>query len=165
MTSHPLPRTIAMKSTHDLIRHLLATLAYRTHKAALTAPSGFSNFKAGSGVRTPRQLIHHVNEMLFFAHRCFGNPGPRSLQFLSWEKEIERFRKILALLDADLAERRALNRELTLEMLLQGPFADALTHAGQLAMLRRLAGSSLPPEEFVFADIKVSGPRRTRSRR
>ena len=36
---------------------------------------------------------------------------------------------------------------------LQGPFADAMTHAGQLAMLRRLAGSPIPPENFIVADI------------
>jgi hypothetical protein len=39
------------------------------------------------------------------------------------------------------------------ERLLQGPFSDAMTHAGQLAMLRRLAGSPVPPENFIVAAI------------
>src|SRR3990172_5152910 len=107
-----------MSTKKDLNRHLLATIAYRTHKATSRAPSGFSSFKAGSGVRTPRQLIHHVNEMLFFANRCFGHKVPRTLPLLTWEKENERFRRILSLLDMDLAGGRPLNHGITLELLL-----------------------------------------------
>jgi hypothetical protein len=42
---------------------------------------------------------------------------------------------------------------ITAETMLQGPFSDAMTHVGQLAMLRRLAGSPVPPENFLFAAI------------
>jgi hypothetical protein len=40
------------------------------------------------------------------------------------------------------------------ERLLQGPFSDAMTHAGQLALLRRLAGAPVPPENFIVANIE-----------
>ena len=58
----------------------------------------------------------------------------------------------------DLAHQVAggtpLQRGMSPERLLQGPFSDAMTHAGQLAMLRRFAGAPVPPEDFSRADIQ-----------
>ena len=46
-----------------------------------------------------------------------------------------------------------LREGMSAERLLQGPFADAMTHAGQLALLRRLAGTPVAPEDFSTAEI------------
>ena len=46
-------------------------------------------------------------------------------------------------------------REGTDEKLFQGPIADALTHVGQLAMMRRAAGAPVKGENYFVADITV----------
>jgi hypothetical protein len=42
-----------------------------------------------------------------------------------------------------------------MEKLIQGPLADALTHVGQLAMLRGMAGVPVRPESYPRAEIVV----------
>jgi len=71
----------------------------------------------------------------------------------SFAEEIARFHQTIEDLARDLESGAPLLEGITEEQLLQGPFSDAMTHAGQLAMLRRLAGVPIPPENFVFADI------------
>jgi hypothetical protein len=43
--------------------------------------------------------------------------------------------------------------EAPLEKLFQGPIADALTHVGQLAILRRLARAPVKSENYYAAEI------------
>ena len=75
----------------------------------------------------------------------------------SFAEEIARFHETLSSLSDDFADP-TLTARITDEQFLQGPLADAMTHAGQLAMLRRLHGSPVPSENFIFA--KVSGANR-----
>jgi len=139
-----------------LLRHLLAALAYRTQKALRGAPDSFGSFQAGAGVRTPAELVRHMTSVLSYARTCFAGGAhvpPDALPSLV--DEIARLRGVLEDLSRHLGSGATTVNGVTLEQLLQGPFSDAMTHAGQLAMLRRLAGSPIPPEDFVVAPISA----------
>ena len=137
-----------------MLRHFLAALAYRTQKALAEAPVDFASFDAGNDTRSPHELICHMRSVLGYARTFFvgGNyPRPTPDDF---ERDIEAFHEMLADLSERLERDEPLNG-ITEEQLLQGPFADAMTHAGQIAMLRRLHGSPVPPENFIVADIEA----------
>jgi len=137
-----------------MLLHFLAALAYRTQKALRGAPASFAAFEAGNQVRDPKWLVQHMDSVLGYALTCFdGEPAAyRSTPLATFDDEVRRFHGKLEALARHLREGTAL-RTVTPEQLLQGPFADAMTHAGQLAMLRRLAGSPIPPENFIVAEI------------
>jgi hypothetical protein len=139
----------------DLLRHFLAVLAYRTQKALRGAPPEFLDFQAGQGVRTPRELLDHMSSLMTFTASRFtgGDIG------LETDDPVERFHEGLGVVSAAL-KQVALEPD-TAHRLLQGPLADAMTHVGQLAMLRRLATSPVPGESFFEADISPenTGPR------
>ena len=140
--------------TRDVLRHFLAALAYRTQKALRGAPLDFADFSAGAEVRTPRELVRHMASVLGYARTFFVGGVFQAEPLASFEAEVERFHGIVADL-AQLLGAGAALRELTPEQLLQGPFSDAMTHAGQLALLRRLAGSPVASESFLFAEISA----------
>ena len=131
-------------------------LAYRTQKALRDAPADFGSFRAAEGVRTPAELVRHMTSVLGYARTLFigGRYWPQPLPSL--DDEIERFHEMLQDLGRHLETDTMLLGDISAERLLQGPFSDAMTHAGQLAILRRLAGSPVPPENFVFADVDAS---------
>ena len=137
-----------------LLRHFLAALAYRTQKALRGAPVGFADFEAGAGARTPRELVRHMTGVLGYARTFFVGGVFRAEPLATFDDEIERFHSVVADIAGHLAAGTPLS-ELTPEQLLQGPFADAMTHAGQIAMLRRLAGSPVASENFIFADVSA----------
>jgi hypothetical protein len=141
--------------TRGVLRHFLAALAYRTQKALRGAPPVFADFSAGAGVRTPRELVRHMASVLGYARTFFVGGVYRAEPLDSFEAEIRRFHGIVADL-AQLLEAGQPLRDLTPEQLLQGPFSDAMTHAGQLAVLRRLAGSPVPSENFLLAEITAA---------
>jgi hypothetical protein len=135
-----------------LLRHFLAALAYRTQKALRAAPPEFSEFRAPLLVRTPHQLIRHMDDVLGYARTFFIGGTYRAPQLADFAAAVAHFHETLA----DVARHLELGTEfqgITAETMLQGPLSDAMTHVGQLAMLRRLAGSPVPPENFVFAAI------------
>lgn len=143
-----------MGDKRHMLRHFLAALAYRTQKALKDAPADFANYHAGNQVRTPHELICHMRSVLGYARTfLIGGTYPRP-QPDEWHRDIEAFHEMLADLSERLEKHDQLNG-ITEEQLLQGPFSDAMTHAGQLAMLRRLCGSAVPPENFVVAKIEV----------
>jgi hypothetical protein len=141
-----------MNEKRAMLRHFLAALAYRTQKALRGAPPSFATFEAGQQVRTPAALVRHMTSVLGYAHTCFegGRYWPEPLPDL--DAEIARFHAMLQALSRHLDAGTEL-RGVTEEQLLQGPFSDAMTHAGQLAVLRRLAGSPVPPENFIVAAV------------
>jgi hypothetical protein len=143
-----------MNEKQIMLRHFLAALAYRTQKALREAPEGFGDFQAGEHTRTPRDLIRHMTSVLGYARTYFvgGRYWPEPLPTL--DEEIARFHATIVTL-AEHLERGDPLFGISPEQLLQGPFSDAMTHAGQLAMLRRLAGAPVPPENFIVADISV----------
>jgi hypothetical protein len=141
-----------MDDKRTLLKHFLAALAYRTQKALRDAPPEFADFRAAPKVRTPHELIRHMDSVLGYSRTFFLGGAYQPPVFPDFASAVEHFHEILA----DLAHHLERGTELTgitPEILLQGPFSDALTHAGQLALLRRLSGSPVPPENFIFADI------------
>lgn len=144
-----------MDEKRALLRHFLAALAYRTQKALRGAPPEFADFVAGPKVRTPHELIHHMDSVLGYSRTFFIGGSYRPPVFPDFASAIAHFHETLA----DLARHLEVGTELrgvTAEVLLQGPFSDAMTHAGQLALLRRLSGSPVAPENFVFAEISAT---------
>ena len=144
-----------MNESRRLLQHFLAALAYRTQKALRGAPEGFADFRAGPYVRTPYEVLWHMTGVIGYARTMFhgGEFAPPRLPAL--DDEIVRFHETLQELRDDLADR-SLEARISDEQFLQGPLADAMTHAGQLALLRRLAGSPVPPENFIFAQVDVA---------
>ncbi len=141
-----------MDNKRHMLRHFLAALAYRTQKALRGAPEDFSEFKAGNSVRTPKELVRHMTSVLGYARTFFtgGEYWPEELP--TFRDEIERFHEMLATMREHLDAGTPLTG-LTEEQLLQGQFSDAMTHVGQLAMLRRLHGGPIRSENFIHAAI------------
>jgi hypothetical protein len=142
-----------MNEKRELLRHFLAALAYRTQKALRDAPADFGNYAPPAEVRTPAALLRHMTSVLGYARTYFVGGTYRPEPLPSLQDEIVRFHEMLEDLSRHLVTETPMRQGMTEEQLLQGPFSDAMTHAGQLAMLRRFAGSPVPPENFIVADI------------
>jgi hypothetical protein len=140
------------ETQRQILKHFLAALAYRTQKALKNAPSDFDNFRIRRGVRTPHELLHHMTGVLGYARTIFERSECHPSKCPTFQDEIRSFHEILASLGDHLDKGTAFG-ETTPERMLQGPFSDAMTHAGQLALLRRLHGHAVPPENFIVADI------------
>lgn len=149
------PKKPGPDATVGLLRHTVATLAYRAGKAVRGAPPEFSAFCAAPGVRTPAQILAHMGDLFDWAlsiargEEKWSNSSP-----LAWDAEVARFFAALGAFDAYLASGDALHA--TVERLFQGPVADALQHTGQLTILRRAGGAPIRGENYSRADI-VSG--------
>jgi hypothetical protein len=140
------------RGKRELLRHAVATLAYRGAKAIRHAPPALADFKAGDATRTPVQIVAHMGDLLDWAlSLAQGNQRWRVALPGAWEQESERFFAALTRFDAFLASDEPLG--CSVEPLLQGPVADALTHVGQLMMLRRLASVPVRSENFAIAEI------------
>jgi len=136
----------------ELLRHSMATLAYRAAKVLRGAPAEFADFD-GAG-RTPAQILAHMGDLFDWALAVArGQQVWRDSKPLEWDREVERFFATVAAFDAYLASDSRLH--VAAEKLLQAPIADALTHTGQLAMLRRLAGCPMRGENYFAATIEV----------
>lgn len=134
------------------MRHTLATIAYRGGKAVRGAPPEFAEFRIGDNPRTPAQILAHIGDLMDWAlsmaegKQKWNNSAP-----LAWDDEVRRFHAALQALDDHLNSTRAV--AVSPEALFQGPIADALTHVGQLAMLRRIAGCPMKSENYYRAEI------------
>ena len=150
----------------ELLRHTLATLAYRAGKALRGAPEGFATFSAGGGARTPGQILAHLGDLFDWAlSLAKGKQAWKDSPVLEWEAGSKRFFEALERFEAYLASDAPLGNPP--EKLFQGPIADGLAHVGQIAMLRRLAGGPIRPENYAQADIAAGrvGPQQTPPRR
>jgi len=143
-----------MDDKGSLLTHFLGALAYRTQKALRDAPAGFGGFRAAGALRTPSEIVRHMTSVLGYARACYVGGKYRPDHLPSLDDEVSRFHGMLEALAQHIGAGTALRDGMTPERLLQGPLADAMTHVGQLAMLRRLAGSPVPPEDFSVADIQ-----------
>ena len=138
----------------ELLRHTVATLAYRGGKAVRDATDSFASFKASETTRTPAQILAHVGDLLDWALSIAkGDETWNNSEPLAWSTEIERFHTALKSFDDYLASDSELSA--SCERLFQGPIADALTHVGQIAMLRRLAGEPMKGENYSRAKIEA----------
>jgi len=153
-------------SDRALLRHCIATLAYRCAKTLRGAPAGFADFQLPEGARTPAEILAHMGDLLDWAlsmargERAWRDSPPRP-----WDQEVHRFFAVLGAFDAYLASDAPLHA--TAEKLFQGPIADALTHVGQLATRRRLAGAPVRGENYFVAEIVAGrvGPDQAAPRR
>jgi hypothetical protein len=143
-----------MDDNRRLLAHFLAALAYRTQKALRGASADFGTFRAAEGVRTAAELVRHMTSVLGYARTFFVGGEYRPDPLPSLADEILRFHEMLHDLARHIHGGTPLQRGMSPERLLQGPFSDAMTHAGQLALLRRFAGTPVPPEDFSRADIR-----------
>ena len=138
----------------EMIRHTLATLAYRAAKTMRGAPPEFANFRPAPGANTPVSIVAHMGDLFDWALSLAQGKGKwNSANPLEWDLECERFFRTLQTFDDELSSGRPIQYELT--RLFQGPIADALTHTGQLAMLRRLADCPMKGESYNRADIAI----------
>jgi hypothetical protein len=135
-----------------LLRHTLATVAYRAAKALRGAPPGFAEYKCNEGTRQPIQILAHMGDLYDWALSIAqGNEKWNNAQPLAWEQEVERFFRALKTLDDFLASGAPIAS--APEKLFQGAIADSLTHTGQIAMLRRIYGSPIKGESYYWAEI------------
>ena len=142
-----------MDEKRHMLRHFLAAIAYRTQKALKDHPRDFGEFRAARGIRTPHQIVNHMTNVLGYARTFFVGGRFRAHKLPTFREEITRLHEMLADLSTQIADGQL--EGITPEQMLQGPLSDVMSHTGQLAMLRRLAGSPVPPENFVMADISA----------
>jgi hypothetical protein len=155
-----------LESERQLLRHTVATLAYRGGKTLRGAPEGFSGLRASETTRTPGQILAHLGDLLDWALSISqGKQEWRNSQQQSWEMDSQRFFAALAAFDAYLASGEPLGAPA--EKLFQGPIADALTHVGQIAILRRMANAPVRAENYFRAEIVAGrvGPDQAAPRR
>ena len=149
------------------LRHTVAVLAYRGGKVVRDAPAGFGGFAVGDQQsRTPSQILAHVGDLLdWVLSQAEGRQAWKETPPGEWSADVERFHRGLAALDAYLSSDAPLGYPAT--RMFQGGIADALTHVGQLAYLRRLAGARVKGENYFRAEIAAGrvGPDQSARRR
>ncbi len=139
-------------SARDLLRHTLATIAYRAAKVLQDSPDSFANFRSAETTRTPVQILAHLGDLFDWAlSMAKGQPAWHDSKPMPWHDETQRLFASLQKFDDYLAGDASLHA--SPEKLFQGPVADALNHIGQLAMLRRMAGAPIKGENYFKADI------------
>jgi hypothetical protein len=135
-----------------LLRHTVATLAYRGGKALRNAPGEFATFRAGPSTRTPGEILAHLGDLLDWAVSLVdGKEAWHNSPPLAWDAGVERFFRALETFDQRLGSGAASGA--AVEKLFQGPIADSLTHVGQIALLRRLAGVPVRGENYAVAQV------------
>lgn len=160
------PATASPDPARQLLRHTLATVAYRGGKTLRGAPHSFATFHIGDKTRTPAQIVAHIGDLFDWALSIAqGKQAWKDSTPLAWNAEIERFFAAIQKFDDYVASSEPLHG--SAEGLFQGPVADALNHIGQIAMLRRLAGSPILAENYFKADIAAGrvGPDQSAPRR
>lgn len=160
------PATVSPDPARQLLRHTVATVAYRGGKALRGAPASFATFHIGDKTRTPAQIVAHMGDLFDWALSIAqGKPAWKDSTPLPWNAEVERFFATLQNFDNYLASSEPLHG--SVEGLFQAPVADALNHIGQIAMLRRLGGSPILAENYFKADIAAGrvGPDQSAPRR
>lgn len=141
----------------SLLRHMVATVAYRGRIAISGAPDDFAGFRAAAGVRTPAEILAHLGDLLEGSLLLLqGELRYLNSQPLPWDEEVSRFSAAATRLDTFLGSQSELAHPV--ERFVQGPIGDALTHVGQMVMLRRMAGSPILPENYFMAEIAPRTP-------
>ena len=136
---------------NEFLRHAVATLAYRGGKVIRDVPASFADFRPADSTRTPVQILAHIGDLLEWS--CVIARGEKTWNEAtpqSWDRETDRFFDTLQKLDKQLADNPV---QCEPERLFQGPIADALTHVGQIAILRRIAGVPIRGENYFRAEI------------
>lgn len=137
-----------------MIRHAVATMAYRGAKTLREAPAAFGSFRVKPESRTPVEIVAHMADLFDWSlsmakgHEVWRDSPPEE-----WHREVARFYDAVKNFDTYLATSSTI--ACPLERLFQGPIADAISHVGQLAMLRHLFGAPIRGENYYKADISI----------
>lgn len=136
----------------ELLRHLVATLAFRGGIAVRDAPENFSEFRAAEDTRSAGEILAHIGDLLegslFLMKGEFVRlQSPAQL----WAQDVKRFFSTVEEFDSFLTSGAPLAQPV--EKIVQGPIADALTHVGQIVLLRRLSGKPIQSEGYFAAEI------------
>jgi hypothetical protein len=159
-------QNVSTDEKREFLRHTLATLAYRGGKAVRGVPPDFADFSPAQGCRTPLQILAHIGDLMDWAVSIAnGEQRWQDSKPVGWDEEVKHFYRGMEALDACLSSARPLHS--AEKLLFQGPIADALTHIGQIAILRRLAGCPVKGENYAKAEIVVGrvGPEQTPPKR
>lgn len=141
-------------TTRLFLRHVLATIAYRAGKTVRGTPEEFGRFRATPESPASGEILAHMGDLMDWVRRMVqGEFRWTQATPLPWDQEIARFFTALKALDDALASGAPIGFEPA--RIFQGGLADALTHTGQLAMLRRLSGFKMKGESYARADIAV----------
>lgn len=141
-------------ATRNLLRHTVATLAYRAGKVLRDAPPELADFRLQPGGRSATDILSHMVDLMAWGERlAHGEYRWQALGVNDWNTAVERFFAGLAALDAALADTSA--PAFPAGVMFQGPIADALTHVGQLALMRGAIGQPVRPEAYARATIEV----------
>lgn len=150
----PATHVVTSVGERQLLRHALATIAYRASRVIVDPPGAYATLEIGPSTRTPAQILAHMGDLMDWAlSLARGAQAWHTSTPLAWDAEVNRFYAALGRLDAYLAGDDPLGW--SADRLLQAPIADTLTHVGQLAMLRRIAGSPVHGEHYGEARIEV----------
>lgn len=163
MSDTPTP---ASDPRRELLRHMLATVAYRGGKTLRGAPASFAGFRVGTTTRTPVQILAHLGDLFdWVLTQARGQEAWHDSEPLPWDDEVARFFATLRTFDDYLASDAPLHA--SVETMLQSAVADALTHIGQIALLRRVADSPVRGESYARAEIVAGrvGPEQSAPRR
>ncbi|MCA9016487.1 MAG: hypothetical protein KDA77_14230 [Planctomycetaceae bacterium] len=150
---------MSLQTKNEALRHFLATLAYRGTNVLQNLSVELSTFQPSEAVRTPLEILNHVNGVLTYAVSFFEPLESTRPELADWETEVDRFFQVLTRLDQLLADDVPL-KKVSEEQLLQGPLADAMLHLGQIGIFRRMGGSPVAAENYVLADIQIGKLRR-----
>jgi hypothetical protein len=143
---------LALDTKRELFRHVVATVAYRGGIAISDAPENFYMFRVNETMRTPGELLAHIGDLLKGSlYLVKGELVYLTSAPLTWEEEITRFFSAVKEFDSYLASDAPL--ACPMEKLIQGPIGDALTHVGQIVMLRRMAGKPVRVDAYFTAEI------------
>lgn len=136
----------------EVLRHMVATVAYRGDLAITDAPDDFAGFRAHESTRTAGEILAHIGDLLEGSlYLLKGELVYLTSDPLPWKEEVARFFSAVKKLDSYLASDASL--ACPVEKLVQGPIGDALTHVGQIVMMRRMAGSPIRPGSYFTAEI------------
>ena len=144
--------TLPVDLKREVLRHMVATVAYRGGIAVADAPDSFAAFRAHETTRTPGETLAHIGDLLEGSlHLVKGEMVYLTSAPLPWQEEVQRFFSAVKEFDSYLASTEPL--ACAVEKLVQGPIGDALTHVGQIVMLRRMAGIPIRSAAYFTAEI------------
>lgn len=140
--------------TTRILRHLVATIAFRASRSLRDAPADFESVRLPGGGMSAGELVLHMTNVLSFALATVTNTHRVTHGAMEWPQTVARFYSLLGELDAKLEDGASPASGMDLR-LVQGPFADTLTHIGQLHSMRRIAGDPIAPANYIKADIQI----------
>jgi hypothetical protein len=143
---------LALDLKREVLRHMVATVAYRGGLAITDAPDGFAEFRAHETTRTAGEILAHIGDLLEGSlYLVKGELVYLTSEPLPWKEEVTRFYSAVKMFDSYLASEAPL--ACPVERLVQGPVGDALTHVGQIVMMRRMAGKPIRAAQYFTAEI------------